>query len=135
MHARKARADGYGSTRQKPVKEVPELEEALLGAQPEEAAAHQGHGEQEGPVRKGQETGRASAAGLGPEMFACQTMEELFDIVMEEAESMSGGQATMALKRLVQLSRGRAHRVRGAPALSALAAVLDAHAADLTPKV
>lgn len=132
MHARKARADGYGSTRQKPVQEVSELDDALLGTQPEEAAAHQGHDEQQ--VRTEQKA-RASAAGLGPEMFACQTMEELFDIVTEEAESMSGGHATTALTRLVQLSRGRSHRVRGAPALSALAAVLDAHAAELTPKV
>ena len=136
LHARKARADGYGSTRQKPMEDVAGLEEhGTLGAQPEEVAGYGGQGVQELSAREGQEKARAPAPGLGPEMFACQTMEELFDVIMEEAGSMSGGNATVALKRMVQLSRGRAHRVSGAPALSALAAVLDAQAADLTPKV
>ena len=93
-------------------------------AQPEEVA-----------TQKGQQEARTPAAELGAEMFACQTMEELFDIVMEEAASMNGGLATTALTRLVELSRGRAHKVRGAPALSALAAVLDSESTDLSPKV
>ena len=108
------------------MEETAELQQlAVLSAHPEDAAAHEGHGEQV----------PASAAGLGPEMSACQTMEELLDVIMEEAVGMSGAHATTALTRLVHLSRVRAHRVRGAPALSALAAALHAQADELTPKV
>ena len=77
----------------------------------------------------------AAAPGPVQSLSECSTLDELFSAVMSQADSMSGREAAKGLARLVNLSRGRAHKVRGAPALSTLYAALERSSEDLGPKV
>ena len=119
-----------GSTRQKPPpqqQQQQQQQELLVeeAAEPEDA--------DEAGASRAEE--HSSPVALSAEMFECQSMEEIFDIIMEEAAHLGGVHASTALMRLVQLSKGKAHKVRNAPALSALIAVLEEHAAELGPRV
>ena len=121
LRARKARTDGLGSTRQRR-----EEREEVLPEDAKEDASSSGRLEQDSAT---------ATAAPARSMSECGTLEELLAAVMRQADGMSGGEAAKGLARLVNLSRGRGHKVRGAPALSTLYAVLERSVEDLGPKV
>jgi hypothetical protein len=86
------------------------------------------------PVSIAEEPAHAPAA-LNAEIMECQNVAEVLEIVSEEAAIMSGANASLALMRLVNLSKSQLHQLRNRPEFANLLTALEQHIHELGPKV
>ncbi len=86
------------------------------------------------PLRNPHEAAHAPAA-LNEELMECQSVTEILDIVTEEAAIMTGANASLALMRLVNLSKSQLQQLRSRPECTKLLSVLEQHIHELGPKV